>query len=84
MASKVCIKKSNHIDLPIDTSNDIYRLKTETSKENHYLVIPIDCHVYVQMHENERISFKTARKIDEQDILMTTSTRTSKICCYIS
>ena len=63
MASKVSIKKYNDVDLPIDTLNDIYRLKTGTRKENHYLVIPKDCNIYVQMHENERISFKTTRKI---------------------
>ena len=42
MASKVSIKKCNDVDLPIDTSSDIYRLKTGTRKENHYLVIPKD------------------------------------------
>ena len=79
MASKVVIKKCNDFDVPIDTSNEIYRLKTETSKENQYLVIPKDCNIYVQMHENERISFKTIRKINEQDVLKRTSTHTSKI-----
>ena len=48
MASKVIIEKCNDLDLPIDTSNEIYRLKAE----NHYLVIPKDCSIYVQMHEN--------------------------------
>ena len=43
MASKVIIKKCNDLDVPIDTSNEIYRLKTGTSQENHYLVIPKDC-----------------------------------------
>ena len=66
MALKVSIEKCNHVDLPIDTSNDIYRLKIGTRKENDYLVIPKDCQVYVQMHENERISFKTIRKINEE------------------
>ena len=84
MASKVSIEKCNHVDLPINTLNDIYRLNIGTSKENHYLVIPKDSHVYVQMHENERISFKTIRKINKQDVLMRTSTHTSKICCCIS
>ena len=63
MASKVSIEKCNDVDVPIDTSNDIYRLKTGTSEENHYLVIPKDCNIYVQMHENERILFKTIRKL---------------------
>ena len=83
MASKVNIEKCNDVDVPIDTSNDIYRLKTGSSKENHYLVIPKDCNIYVQMHENERISFKTIRKISEQDVPKKTSTRTSEICCCI-
>ena len=42
MASKVNIERCKDVDLPIDTSNDIYRLKTGSSKENHYLVIPKD------------------------------------------
>ena len=83
MASKVSIEKCNHVDLPIDTLNDIYRLKTGTSKENHYLVIPKDCHVYVQIHENQRISLKNIRKINEQDVLKRTSTHASKMCCCI-
>ena len=83
MASKVSIEKCNDVDVPIDTSNDIYRLKTGTSKENHYLFIPKDCNIYVQMPENERISFKTIRKINEQDVPKRTSTHTSQICCYI-
>ena len=83
MASKVSIKKCNDVDLPIDTSNDIYRLKTGTSKENHYLVVTKDCNIYVQIHENERISFKTIRKINEKDVPKRTSTHTSEICCCI-
>ena len=39
MASKVSIEKYNYADLPIDTSNDIYRLQTRTIKENNYLII---------------------------------------------
>ena len=44
-----------------------------------YLVILKECNGYVQMHENERISFKTIRKINEQDVRKRTSTHTSKI-----
>ena len=64
MASKVTIEKCNDhdVDIPVNTSNDIYRLKTRSSKDNHYLVIPKDCTIYVQMLENERISFKTKKK----------------------
>ena len=84
MASKQSIEKCNDVDVPIDTLNDIYRLKTGTSKEKHYLFIPEDCNIHVQMHENERISFKTIRKINEQDVPKKTSTHTSQICCCIS
>ena len=84
MASKVSIEKCNDVDLPIDTANDIYRLKTGTRKEIHYLVTPKDCNIYVQMHENERILFKTLRKMNEQDVPKRTSTHISKICCCIS
>ena len=83
MASKVSIEKCNGVDVTIDTLYDIYRLKRGTSKENRYLVIPKDCNIYVQMHENERISFKTIRKINEQDVPKRTSTHTSQICCCI-
>ena len=64
MASKVTIEKCNDhdVNIPVNTSNDIYRLKTRSSKNNHYLVIPKDCTIYVQMLENERISFKTKKK----------------------
>ena len=82
VASKVSIEKIKDVDPPVDTSNDIYRLKTGTIKENHYSIIQKDCHLYLQMHENERISFKTIRKLNEQDVPMMTST--SKICCCIS
>ena len=47
MASKVSIEKCNDVNLLIHTSNHIYRLKTGTRKENHYLVIPKDCNTYV-------------------------------------
>ena len=80
---KVCIEKCNDIDLPKDTLNYIYRLKTGTRKEHHYLVIHKDCNIYVQMHENEGVSFKAIRKINEQDIPRTI-TLTSKISCCIS
>ena len=80
MASKLIIEKCNDLDVPTNTSNEIYRLKTGTRKENHYLVIPKDCNIYVQMHENERISFKTIRKVIEPK---RTSTCTSQICCCI-
>ena len=84
MASKVNFEKCNHVELPIETLNDIYRLKTGCSKENHYLVITKDCNIYVQMHKNERISFKMIRKTNEQDVPKKTSTHTSEICCCIS
>ena len=79
MASKVIIEKCNDLDVPIDTSNEIYRLKTGTMKENHYLVIPKDCNIYVQMLENERISFRMIRKVNEQNVAKKTSTHTSQI-----
>ena len=47
MASKVSIKKCNDVDILVNTSNDIYRLKTRSSNDNHYLVIPKDCTIYV-------------------------------------
>ena len=84
MASKVIIEKCNYLDLPIDTSNEIYRLKTGTKKENNYLVIPKDCNIYVKMHENQKVSFRTVRKVNEQHVLKRTSTCTSQICCCIS
>ena len=86
MASKVMIKKCNDhdVDIPVNNSNDIYRLKTRSSKDNHYLVITKDCTIYVQMLENERISFKTVRKIKEQHVPKRTSTRTCGICCCIT
>ena len=84
MASKVILEKCNDLDLPIDTSNEIYRQNTGTRKENHYLVIPKDCNIYVQKHENERMLLKTIRKINEQDVPKRTTTHTSKICCCIS
>ena len=84
MASKVIIEKCNDLDLPIDTSNEIYRLNTGTRKENHYLVTPKDCNIDVQMHENQKISFRTIRKVNEQHGPKRTSTCTSQICCCIS
>ena len=48
MVSKVIIEKCNDLDVPIDTLNEICRLKTGNRKENHYLVIPKDCNIYVQ------------------------------------
>ena len=84
MSSKVIIKKCNDLDLPIDTSNEIYRLNTGTRKENHYLVIPKDCNIYVQMDENQKVSFRTIRKVNEQHVSKRTSTLTSQICCCIS
>ena len=86
MASKVSIEKCNDhdVDIPVNTSNDIYRLKTRSSKDNHYLVIPKDSSIYVQMLENERISFKTVRKINNQHVPKRTSTRTCGICCCIT
>ena len=84
MASKVIIEKCNDLDVPIDTSNEIYRLKTRTRKENHYLVIPKDCNIYVQIHKNERISFRMIRKVIKQDVPKRTSTHTSQICCCIT
>ena len=65
MASKVSIKKCKDVQLPVDTSNDIYKLKTGFIKENHYLIVPKDCDIYLQMHENETISFKTIRKVNK-------------------
>ena len=82
MASNVRIEKYNDVDLPVDTPNHIYRLKTGTIKENNYLIIPVECYLYGQMHENERISFKTKRKSNEQNVPVSTST--SNICCCIS
>ena len=78
MASKVTIEKCNDHDanIPVNTSNDVYRLKTRSSKDNHYLVIPKDCTIYVKMLENERISFKTVRKMNKQHVPRRTSTRT--------
>ena len=84
MASKVIIKKCNDVDIPLNTLNDIYRLKTISSKDNHYLVIPKDCTIYVQLLANEKISFKTVRKINEQHVPKMTSTQTCGICCYIT
>ena len=86
MASKVTIKKCNDHDVNIlvNTSNDIYRVKTRSSKDNHYLVISKDCTIYVKMLENERISFKTERKMNEQHVPRRTSTRTCGICCCIT
>ena len=80
MVSIVSIEKCSDVDVPVDTWNDIYRLKTGSSKDNHYLVIPKDCNIYVQMHENERISFKTLRKINEQHVPKRTSMNTCEIC----
>ena len=84
MASKLTIEKCNDhdVNIPVNTSNDIYRLKTRSSKDNHYLVIPKDCTIYVQMLENERISFK--RKMNEQHVPKRTSIRTCGICCCIT
>ena len=65
MASKVSIEKYNDVDLLIDISNDIYRLKTGAIKENYYLIILKDCYLYVQICANVRISFKTERKSNE-------------------
>ena len=59
----------------VDTSNDIYKLKTGSIKENHYLLVLKDCDIYVQKQENETVSFKTIRKV-KQDMPMRTST-----CC---
>ena len=81
MVSKVNIKKCNDVDIPVNISNDIYRLKTRSGKDNHYLVIPKDCTIYVQMLESERISFKTIRKINEQYVPKRTHTQTCGICC---
>ena len=85
MASKVAIEKCNDhdVNIPVNTLNDIYRLKTTSSKDNHYLVIPKDCTIYVQMLENERISFKTIRKVNEQHVPKRTSTQTCGISCCI-
>ena len=62
MASKVVLEKCNDLDLPIDTSKEIYRLNTGTSKENHYLVIPKDCNIYLQMHENQKNIIQNHKK----------------------
>ena len=83
MSSKVIIKKYNDLDLLIDTSNEFYRLNIGTGKQNHYLVIPKDCN-YVQMDENQKISFRPVRKVNEQHVPKRTSTYTSQICCCIS
>ena len=32
----------------VDTSNDIYKLKTGSIKENHYLIVTKDCDIYTQ------------------------------------
>ena len=68
MASKVTIEKCNDcdVDIQVNTLDDIYQLKTRSSKDNHYLVIPKDCTIYVQILENDRISFKNVRKMNEQ------------------
>ena len=84
MASKVSIKKCNDVEIPVYTLNDIYRLKTRSSKDNHYLVIPKDCTICVQMLEKERISFKTVRKINEQHVPKRTSMQTYGMCCCIT
>ena len=49
MSSKVSIEKYNDVDLLVDTSNDIYRLKTGTIKENLYLIVPKDCDLHLQI-----------------------------------
>ena len=76
MALKVTIEKckDHDVNIPVNTLNDIYRLKTRSSKDNHYLVIPKDCTFYVKMLENERISFKIVRKMKEQHVPRRTST----------
>ena len=86
MASKVTIEKCNDhdVNIPVNTSNDIYRLRTRSSKDNHCLVIPEDCTIYVQMLENERISFKTIRKMNKQHVPKRTSIQTCGICCNIT
>ena len=66
----------------VDTSHDIYKLKTGSIKENHYLIVPKHCDIYVQKQECETVSFKTIRKVNEQDVR--TRTSTCKICCCIS
>ena len=76
MATKVSfIRIEKCKDVPVDTSNDIYKLKTGSIKENHYLIVLKDCDIYVQKQENETVSFKTIRKV-KQDMPMRTST-----CC---
>ena len=85
MASRISfigIKKCKDVDLPVDTSNDIYKLKRGFIKENHYLIVLKDCDIYLQMQGNETISFKTISEDNEQNVPMRTST--SKICCCIS
>ena len=50
MATRVTfirIEKCKDVDLPVDTSNDIYKLKTGSIKENH-LIVSKDCDIYVQ------------------------------------
>ena len=86
MASKVTIKKCNDhdVNIPVHTSNDIYRLKTRSSKDNHYLVIFKDCTIYVKMLENERILFKTVRKMIKQHVPRRTSAQTCGIHCCIT
>ena len=51
MASRVSfigIKKGKGVDLLVDTSNDIYKIKTGFIKENHYLITLKDCDIYLQ------------------------------------
>ena len=86
MASKLSIEKCNDddVNIPVNTLNDIYILKSRSSKDNHYLAIPKDCTIYVQMIENERISFKTVIKINVQHVPKRTSTQTCGICCCIT
>ena len=85
MASRVSfigIKKCKDVDLPVDTSNDTYKLKTGFITEKHYLFVQKDCDIYLEMQENETITFKSIRIVNEQDI--PTGPSTSKICCCIS
>ena len=86
MASKVTIEKCNDhdVNIPVNTLNDIYRLRTRSSKDNHCLVIRKDCTIYMQMLENERISFKTIGKMNKQHVPKRTSIQTCGICCYIT
>ena len=62
------IKKCKHVDTP----NNLYKLNKGSIKQNHYLVVL----------ENDTISFKTIRKVNDQD--MPTWTGKPKICCCIS